>query len=79
MENQKQTNGLGTAGFVLALISLFFCWLPLVNGILWLIGLTFSLIGVFRQPKGLAITGLVLSVIVLFIMIFLLTVVLQTM
>jgi hypothetical protein len=57
-------NGIGTAGFVLALIALCFCWVPVLDWILWLLGLIFSFIGVFKQPKGLAIAGLAISLIV---------------
>ena len=65
---EKKSNGLGTAGFVLALLGVIFCWLPIVNWILWLLGFIFSLIGVFKQPKGLAITGLILSFIVIILL-----------
>ena len=58
---EKKSNGIGTAGFVLALLGVILCWIPVINWILWLLGLIFSFIGVFKQPKGLAITGLVLS------------------
>ena len=62
MENQvAQQNGIGTAGFVLALIGLIFCWVPILNWILWILGVIFSLIGVFKRPKGLSIAGLVIS------------------
>lgn len=54
-------NGLGTAGFVISLISAIFCWVPGVNFFVWLVGLILSLVGVFRKPRGLAITGLVIS------------------
>lgn len=64
----KQSNGLGTAGFVLALLGLIFCWVPFVDGILWLLGFIFSFIAVFRAPRGLAIAGLVLSFVAAFIM-----------
>ncbi len=62
---EKQSNGLGTAGFVLALLSLIFCWVPFLNVILCLLGFIFSLIGVCKKnvKKGLAITGLILSII----------------
>lgn len=62
---QKKTNGLGTAGFVLALLSLLFSWTPVVNWILWVLGFIFSFIGIFKSPRGLAIAGLVISCIVL--------------
>ena len=62
MENQvAQKNGIGTAGFVLALIGLIFCWVPILNWILWILGVIFSLIGVFKRLKGLSIAGLVIS------------------
>ena len=54
-------NGIGVAGFVLALLGLVFCWVPVLNWILWLLGLIFSAIGVFRAPRGLAIAGLSIS------------------
>lgn len=57
----KKSNGIGVAGFVLALIGLIFCWVPILNWILWILGLIFSFIGVFKKPKGLAIAGLVVS------------------
>lgn len=58
---ERKTNGLGTAGFVLALLGLIFCWIPVLSWILWLLGLLFSFIGVFKSPRGLAIAGLVLT------------------
>ena len=53
----SRSNGLGTAGFVLALIALFLGW------IVWLLGLIFSACGMFKAPRGLAIAGLVISLI----------------
>ncbi len=64
-----QKNGMGVAGFVLALCAFVFCWVPVLDWILWILGVVFSLIGVFRQPKGLAIAGLVISFIGLIILI----------
>lgn len=57
----KKSNGLGTAGFIIALIALIFCWVPVLDWILWILGVIFSLIGVFKAPRGLAIAGLVIS------------------
>ena len=64
-----RSNGLGTAGFVLALLSILLCWAPVANVIMWFLGFLFSLIGVFRKPKGLAIAGLVISLIDIIIVI----------
>ena len=60
---EKKSNGMGIAGFVLSLVTILFSWAPGVNWILWLLGLIFSAIGMFRQPKGLAIAGLVISLV----------------
>ena len=58
----KRKNGLGIAGFILALIGLGICWVPVLNIIsLVLCGLGFLLafIGLFlkNRKKGLAIVG----------------------
>lgn len=60
---EKKSNGLGTAGFVLALISLFLGWIPVFGWIMWVLGLIFSFIGIFKSPRGLSIAGLVISLI----------------
>lgn len=61
MANQK--NSMGVAGFVLALVGLFTSVIPVFGWIIWLLGLIFSIIGVTRKPKGLAIAGLIISLI----------------
>ncbi|MCB0463030.1 MAG: hypothetical protein R2816_11005 [Flavobacteriaceae bacterium] len=58
---EKKSNGLGTAGFVLSLIALFIGWVPFLGWLIWILGLVFSFIGIFRAPRGLAIAGLVIS------------------
>lgn len=61
---QRKGNGVGTAGFVLALlalIGLIFCLGPFFNFIMWILGVILSFVGVFKKPKGFAIAGLVLS------------------
>ena len=65
-------NGLGTTGFVLGLLGLLFSFVPIVGVVAWplvILGLIFSLIGFVRTRsgratnKGLAIAGVVLSVV----------------
>ena len=58
---QQKSNGIGTAGFILALLSLVLCWTPILGFILWLLGTIFSVIGLFKAPRGLAIAGTVIS------------------
>lgn len=62
-EEPRKSNGLGTAGFVLALLALLGCWVPVLNWILWLLGFIFSFIGIFKSPRGLAIAGLCISLV----------------
>lgn len=59
--DQKKSNSMGTAGFVLALLAIVFSWVPAVDFILWFLGALFSFIGLFKSPRGLAITGFILS------------------
>ena len=62
-------NMLGGTGFVLGVIGVVLFWVPFVRFILGVLGLTFSLVGLFRKGyrKAFAITGVVLSALVLFI------------
>ncbi len=66
---EKKSNSLGTAGFVLAILAIVFCWVPVLDWILWFLGALFSVIGLFKQPRGLAIAGTVISFIGVIIMI----------
>lgn len=51
------TNGLGTAGFICSLLGIVTC------GLLSPIGLLFSVLGIFRAPRGMAFAGGVLGAI----------------
>lgn len=66
---EKKSNSLGTAGFVLAILAIVFCWVPVLDWTLWFLGALFSVIGLFKQPRGLAIAGTVISFIGVIIMI----------
>jgi hypothetical protein len=67
-------NGIGTAGFVLAIITIFLGWVPVLGWIIWILGLIFSFAGMFKKPKGLAIAGLIISLFGLILIILLATV-----
>lgn len=70
VENEvKQKNGIGTAGFILSIVAIVLCWVPVLNWILWFLGALFSIIGIFKKTKGLAIAGLIISFILLIILI----------
>lgn len=48
---RKRSNGLGTAGFVLALLGLIFSWVPGLGWVLWLLGLIFSFVGISSSAR----------------------------
>ncbi|WP_130847514.1 hypothetical protein [Lactiplantibacillus mudanjiangensis] len=52
-----------------------FSWVPGVNFVVWFLGMLFSFIGLFKQPKGLAIAGFIISFIDIIIIIILITVI----
>lgn len=58
-----QNNAAGIVGFIFALLGLLLSWAPGANFVVWIIGFLASLIGLFKKPRGLAITGLLLSLI----------------
>ena len=62
---QNRNNGMGTAGFVLSLVSIFIGWVPLVGWLIWILASVFSFIGLFRQPRGLAIAGIIISLVLI--------------
>jgi hypothetical protein len=59
---QQQSNGVGVAGFVLALHAIFLRN-TLSGAILWILGLVLSFAGLFKKPRGLAIAGFIISLI----------------
>lgn len=72
MPATKPSNGLGTAGFVVGLIGLLFSFIPLIGVVAWplvILGIIFSAIGISKAGKGratnkgLAIAGLVVSIV----------------
>jgi len=52
---QSQSNGLGIAGFIVSLVGWLTC------GLLCPVGLILSVIGLFKQPRGMAIAGSVIG------------------
>ena len=67
--NDRKSNGVGTAGFIFALMGIIFSWVPVVDFIVWFLGAFLSFIGLFKAPRGLAITGFILSIIGIIIII----------
>lgn len=70
IQQQSNSNGTGVAGFILAILGMFLGWVPILGWILWFLGLVLSFIGLFKKPNGLAIAGLVISLIGIVLIIF---------
>jgi len=63
---ESKSNGIGIAGFILAILSLFLGWIPFIGWVMWLLGLIFSAVGISKAKKikkgmGLSVAGLVIS------------------
>ena len=71
VKEQKAKNGIGLTGFILSILCLVISWAPGLNIVMWILGLVFSAVGVFKKPKGFAIAGLVISMISLLVIILL--------
>ena len=71
-QKSSNRNGIGIAGFILSVISLFIGWVPIVGWLVWGLGAVFSFIGMFIRPRTLAIIGFIISFIELFILLFVL-------
>ena len=69
-------NGLAVAGFVCALCAIVLFWVPVVNFMLWVLGIVFSAVGLKRSNRqnaphrGLAIAGLVIALVPTTILLF---------
>lgn len=68
-QQAPKKNGIGLAGFILALVALFTDWIPVLGWIVWALGAIFSLVGLFKKPRGFAIAGFIISFIGLIILI----------
>ncbi len=66
---KTQSNGMGIAGFVLTVLALILCWIPVLAQIMWVLGFLFSFAGLFKKPRGLAISGFIISLIGLLVFI----------
>lgn len=65
-----EKNNIGLAGFIISIVGFFVGWIPIFGWLIWLVGLVLSIVGLFKKPKGLAIAGLVISLILFIFLIF---------
>lgn len=60
-QSKTSTNALGVVGFIFSLIGLFFGWCFWPVALISLLGAFLSFIGMFREPRGLAIAGFIIG------------------
>lgn len=65
----ESTNGLGLAGFIMSIVGLVLCWVPVIKWMLLLPALILSLIGHKKNSSKLAVLGAIISGIMLIILI----------
>lgn len=70
----SKSNDIGLIGFCISLLALFLFWFPIFGWPLWVVGLALSFIGVFKEPRGFSIAGLVISFVGLIMLILFITV-----
>lgn len=73
--NQNESgdkNKYATSGFTLSLVALFLSWVPVLGWVLWVFGLVFSIVGLFKKPRSLAIAGIIISFFWLIVLFFVL-------
>lgn len=62
VDDDEPFNVIGLIGFIGSLIGLITCWIPFGCFVTCLIGMVLSIIGLCRPRKGLATTGLIISI-----------------
>ena len=64
---QQGVNEVGLAGFIVSIVAILIGWVPIIGwilgGFIWLAGLILSFIGLFKEPKGFAIAGFIISIV----------------
>jgi len=61
-ESREEKEKRSIAGFVLALISFIFCWVPIAGIVLGIMGIIFSSKSMKSKKRGLSIAGLIISI-----------------
>jgi hypothetical protein len=60
---KQKSGGFSIAGFVIGFLALILCWIPFFGLIIAILGIIFSSLGMKKNLRGLAIAGLVISII----------------
>lgn len=70
VEVPEKRNGAGKTGLTFAILSLTIGWIPFFGWLAIPLAFIFSLIGVFRSPRGQAIAGLIITPIAVLVTLF---------
>ncbi len=62
-KNDNGSNRIGFTGFLLSIIAFILGWVPILGWVIWSVGFVFSVLGLFKKPKGMAIAGTAISLI----------------
>lgn len=57
----ERKSGFGIAGMIVSICALIVVWVPILDILVWVPGFVLSMIGLFKQPKYMAILGLAIS------------------
>ncbi len=66
----KSSNVLGRVGFIMSIVALLLGWIDILGWILWALGAFFSVLGMFRKNRGLAIAGIIISIVAFLVIFF---------
>jgi len=63
VREKSKSNTIGVIGFICSLVSILLCGVGGIGIFVWIFGFLFSLIGIFKEPRGFAIAGFIISLI----------------
>jgi len=63
VQEKNNSNAIGVIGFICSLVSILLCGVGGIGIFVWIFGFLFSLIGIFKKPRGFAIAGFIISLI----------------
>ena len=69
--HNKEYNTVGQLGLIFSLISISFCWVPVLCLIIWIIALWLSLLGLFKHPRIQSIVGSIITLLDMILIVYL--------
>ena len=69
-DTDKSAKVVGRVGFIMSSVALLLGWMDILGWILWALGAFFSVLGMFRNNRGLAIAGIIISIVAFLVIFF---------